>query len=233
MFKELFKNPELYQYFVKYLTMLCNEVVWNDRLQFIYRKYYDRDSDNDFDIHLLYLVTYSIRGKMTPKYKFYDTNDRVTLTILEDILPLIYKYHKKCFYIHAIKASEEKDLTIKYGVKVILDINEYVSQTVKLLKYHGANFKVINNIEEITDNGNVILVPYASILPCFKPVNYQHYFKVIAPMPFTRSYNNDVWKKVSIFFLNLFNCCHGDTITDSENPYIVVPFNTITLNPTM
>ena len=64
MYKHVFLNKKLYTLLIQILSSLYKEYDWDTRLQFVYNKYSKLDDENEFDIHVLYMLTYSLRGNM-------------------------------------------------------------------------------------------------------------------------------------------------------------------------
>lgn len=225
MFKDIFRHKELLAHIIKYLTHHCDEIDWHARLDFIYTKYFERDTDTNFDIHLLYLVTYSLRGHIKTRLSEFGVTDLISVLIMNELLPHVDKLVEHPIYIHAISPVIRDEYAIKYGTRIVNYIDLFVQHTVEFLTHSGISFKLIYEIKDIKDPKNAILLPYATILPAYKTnVSSADYYMVFAPIPFTKGE-----ALVSNFMLNLLNCCYADTITDTKHPYTIVTYNSIEL----
>ena len=229
MFKDIYRHKELLAHIIKYLTFCCDEVDWQARLNFIYSKYFEKDTDADFDIHLLYLVTYSLRGHIKTHFSEFDVTDSISILIIRKLLPHVDELVEHPIYIHAINPVVRDEYAVSYGLRIVNYIDLFVQHTIEFLTHSGISFKVVYEIKDIKDPKNAILLPYATILPPYKTtVSSANYYKVVAPIPFTKNQG-----LVSNFMLNLLNCCYADTITDTKHPYIIVTYNCIKLQPTV
>jgi hypothetical protein len=186
---------------VKTLSELYPECKWSERLEFINRKYLGRD---DYDISLLYLLTYSLRGKYIRDYR----------RIYEDVYEMIFD-HEITQDTPVVLLKETN--TASLGSFMELHLNQYYEVMEEVFSMMGIRYEVINSIEKYNGEG-ILIYPHSVLDKSTEKVNY------ISPFPYAFAKNADEAMAYNIL-LNVFNCCYSDTITGHGDRYEIVYFN--------
>lgn len=221
MYKHVFLNKKLYTLLIQILSSLYKEYDWDTRLQFVYNKYSKLDDENEFDIHVLYMLTYSLRGNMLTDDDIVGMN--VNKCIMENMIGITDKV-----VIITYDNQQYINIASNFGERIAITIFEYTIKLEQLLTFLGIQYTITHDATNLNKyDKNTVVIPLISMLPLFNISCLQGFTRVYSPIPHTVNKSTPDANIVYILVLNLLNCCYGDTITDSSNKYKNIEFNII------